>query len=364
MRKIIIGSIVFLLIVISTTVHVNADDNTVIYGCFTKELGWLRIVGSPSECRSWEYAIAWNWMGPKGDPGEQGPIGPQGPKGDKGDKGDTGEQGIPGPRGEKGDPGEQGPTGPQGLQGEKGDQGLQGIQGPKGDKGDIGEQGPPGPEGIEGPPGPQGPKGDAGGEQGPPGPQGEKGEQGEQGSAGPKGEKGDTGEQGPVGPQGPKGDSAPGNLGVYDAQGIFLGYLISSSDDSLDVFNPDLSREFSVKPGLNPHIITVNIAALAYLYSTSLDCSDHFYIRQDMITGNDLFRVFSYDHDTCFVIDMDSEPVQSTDIWSRLGIKEGGFCEEFISGEADPCMLLPIKFIDFPFSDTTLQYPIVIKAVQ
>jgi hypothetical protein len=65
MKKITIASIAILFILIGASVQINADDN-IIYGCFTKELGWLRIVGSPSECRSWEFAIAWNWMGIKG----------------------------------------------------------------------------------------------------------------------------------------------------------------------------------------------------------------------------------------------------------------------------------------------------------
>ena len=287
MKKITIASIIIFLFLIGASVQVNADNN-VIYGCLTKELGWLRIVGSPNECRSWEFAIAWNWMGPKGDTGEHGPVGPQGPNGEKGDAGEQGSQGIQGAQGEKAEPGEQG------------------IQGPQG-------------------------------------------------------ENGNAGEQGPEGPQGPKGDPGLGNLGVYDGQGIFLGYLASFSGDKLEVFNPDLLREFSVKPDFDPYLITGNTSEIGYIYSTSSDCSSDFYIEQNKITGNALFQVFSYDNDTFFVVDMDSEPVQSTDILSRLDV-EGGICEEFTGNK--PFILLPIKFIDFPFSDVTLEYPIVVKSIE
>ena len=323
MRKIIIASIVFLLMLISTTAHVSADDN-IIYGCFTKELGWLRIVGSPSECRSWEFAIAWNWMGFKGDTGEQGHPGPQGPQGPQGEKG---EQGLPGPQGPKGETGEQGPVGTQGSEGEKGDigeQGSQGIQGAQGEKGNPGEQGIQGPQGVQG-------------------------------------EKGYTGEQGTEGPQGPKGEPGLGNLGVYDGQGIFLGYLVAFSGDKLEVFNGDLLIEFSVMPDLNPYLITGNTSEIGYLYSISSDCSSDFYIEQNKITVDKLFHVFSYDNDSYFVVDMDSGPVQSTDILSRLDV-EDGICEEFTGDE--PFTLLPIKFIDFPFADITLEYPIVVKSIE
>jgi hypothetical protein len=152
-----------------------------------------------------------------------------------------------------------------------------------------------------------------------------------------------------------------GNLGVYDGQGIFLGYLVGFSGDKLEVFNADLLREFSVKPALNPYLITGNTSEIGYLYSTSSDCSMDFYIEQNKITGNALFQVFSYDNDSYFVVDMNSEPVQSTDILSRLDV-EGGICEEFTGDEL--FILLPIKFIDFPFADITLEYPIVVKSIE
>lgn len=76
--------------------------------------GDTRIVDEAEACRSYEKAIRWSQIGPKGDTGPQGM------------KGDTGAQGA------------------QGLQGPKGDTGAQGAQGLEGPKGDTGTQGAPG----------------------------------------------------------------------------------------------------------------------------------------------------------------------------------------------------------------------------
>ncbi len=76
--------------------------------------GLLCTAGGAFDCKSNEYFLSINTVGPQG---------PQGPPG------------LPGPEGP------QGPTGPQGLQGE------QGVQGPPGP---IGPEGPPGPAGTSG----------------------------------------------------------------------------------------------------------------------------------------------------------------------------------------------------------------------
>jgi hypothetical protein len=125
-------------------------EESIIYGCYLKNRGQLRVVNDISECKSWEVPISWNEMGIQGPKGDPGQIGPQGPKGDKGDTGATGIQGPVGPTGQQGPQGYQGYQGPQGIQGPKGDTGP---TGPQGSVGPTGPQGPIGPQGIPGPPG-------------------------------------------------------------------------------------------------------------------------------------------------------------------------------------------------------------------
>ena len=75
----------------------------VIYGCYNKTLGTLRVIDYPSvNCASWEVLLSWNQ---KGDTGQ---IGAQGPKGDTG---------APGPTGPVGPTGATGPIGPAGPAG-------------------------------------------------------------------------------------------------------------------------------------------------------------------------------------------------------------------------------------------------------
>ena len=45
--------------------------NNVIYGCYQKNNGQLRIVEKPSECRASEIPISWNQVGPPGPRGPQ-----------------------------------------------------------------------------------------------------------------------------------------------------------------------------------------------------------------------------------------------------------------------------------------------------
>ena len=52
-----------------------------IYGCYKKNNGQLRIVENPGQCRPSELPISWNQVGPQGPAGPQGPEGPQGPPG-------------------------------------------------------------------------------------------------------------------------------------------------------------------------------------------------------------------------------------------------------------------------------------------
>ncbi len=64
-------------------------DN-VIYACYKKVNGQLRLVKDFSQCHPSELPISWNQMGPPGPEGPQGPQGPQGPEGPQGPPGPGG----------------------------------------------------------------------------------------------------------------------------------------------------------------------------------------------------------------------------------------------------------------------------------
>jgi hypothetical protein len=124
-----------------------------IYGCYEKGNGQLRIVRDDSECRPSEVFIQWNEVG------QQGPAGPKGDTGTQGPQGLPGAQGNTGAQGPQGLTGPQGPAGSQGAPGSQGPQGATGPQGPAGPKGDTGAQGL---QGLTGPQGPAGSQGSAG----------------------------------------------------------------------------------------------------------------------------------------------------------------------------------------------------------
>jgi hypothetical protein len=81
---------------------------TVITACAQDKTGDLRLVQSPSDCKTNEVSTTWSQQGPQGLPGPVGPAGPQGPQGGLGPQG---------PKGETGGTGPQGPTGPAGTSG-------------------------------------------------------------------------------------------------------------------------------------------------------------------------------------------------------------------------------------------------------
>ena len=91
-------------------------DDSVIYGCYKKKNGKVRVVDGPDDCKKSEVSISWNVMG-QGDDGKIGPTGPAGPKGDKGDLGATGAAGKNGVNGTNGIDGEVGSQGPAGIPG-------------------------------------------------------------------------------------------------------------------------------------------------------------------------------------------------------------------------------------------------------
>jgi len=65
-------------------------SGTVIYGCYQKVNGQLRIVSASSQCRPSELLISWNIVGLQGPAGPTGPQGPAGPAGPTGPQGPTG----------------------------------------------------------------------------------------------------------------------------------------------------------------------------------------------------------------------------------------------------------------------------------
>jgi hypothetical protein len=109
-----------------------------IYGCYQKNNGQLRIVTNASECRNSEVFIQWNQVGP------QGLIGPAGPQGAPGPAGPVGIQGVIGPIGATGPVGPLGAVGPTGAKGDPGATGPTGAVGPQGPQGPAGPAGPPG----------------------------------------------------------------------------------------------------------------------------------------------------------------------------------------------------------------------------
>ncbi len=101
MRKPLAIGVIVLTVVLFAGITCYGAEN-IIYGCFQKNNGQLRIVSDPGNCRPSERSIFWNQVGPVGPTGPQGPMGPTGPQG---------------PTGPEGPPGPTGPTGPQGPAG-------------------------------------------------------------------------------------------------------------------------------------------------------------------------------------------------------------------------------------------------------
>ena len=55
-----------------------SPTGNVIYACYQKNNGQLRVVGGLGQCRPSELPIAWNIVGPQGPQGSEGPQGPTG----------------------------------------------------------------------------------------------------------------------------------------------------------------------------------------------------------------------------------------------------------------------------------------------
>src|SRR2546430_13781839 len=100
-----------LLVVLAGGVAVASipDSTGVIYGCYTKSTGTIRIIDrSVTNCKTGETSISWNQAGVQGPTGSQGPQGAPGPHGPPGDTGAAGSQGSQGPPGPKRDTGRTG----------------------------------------------------------------------------------------------------------------------------------------------------------------------------------------------------------------------------------------------------------------
>ncbi len=64
-----------------TLVLINSTATAQVIQSCVKQNGNLRIVSSPSDCRSNEAPLSWNLEGDTGDPGADGETGPEGPPG-------------------------------------------------------------------------------------------------------------------------------------------------------------------------------------------------------------------------------------------------------------------------------------------
>ena len=98
------------------------SDGTV-HACAHDDGGAVRVVDEDTRCRTGEYALDWNIVGPRG------PIGPKGATGATGAAGPTGPAGPPGPTGPAGATGAAGPAGPAGAPGPAGPAGPPGVSG-------------------------------------------------------------------------------------------------------------------------------------------------------------------------------------------------------------------------------------------
>jgi hypothetical protein len=98
MKKLIMLITLIITMMVITELPCQGDGN-MIYGCYLKQNGQLRIVSSLDKCKKSEIPISWNQVGPQGPKGDTGATGPQGPKGNTGAQGQVGPIGPQGPAG-------------------------------------------------------------------------------------------------------------------------------------------------------------------------------------------------------------------------------------------------------------------------
>jgi len=308
MRNLATTIITVLGLVVVTAMSTQAEDN-VIFACYHKNNGKIRIVEGPNDCRSSEMFISWNLVGRAGPPGPEGPPGPPGPPGPKGD---TGEQGIAGPPG---------PTGPQGPPGEKGEPGEVGPQGPVGPPGERGPEGPPGPQGL----------------------------------------------QGGMGPAGPAGI---GCLGVYDGSGLFLGYLVHKEGEGgqaprTTVFDPTVPGffwviEYSRCDGQGycppPFIEVPTFRGGNFL---SDDCTGRPYG-----SGPPQWISLNTDDGNYYLADTSIRPIDLNEIGSFINyISTPPYCDDgkYKTGHGP---YFATRQVDFPLANVELTYPIIVRPIE
>ncbi len=93
-----LGAILLLLIVVTVIYATIPAPNGVIYGCYNKSGGSLRVIDNAvTKCGSNETQLTWNQTGPQGPTGSQGLQGASGSTGSQGPAGPTGATGATGP---------------------------------------------------------------------------------------------------------------------------------------------------------------------------------------------------------------------------------------------------------------------------
>ena len=70
-KSLAIFLVVLISIIVTDVTCYGAED--VIYGCYKKVNGQLRVIKDPGQCRPSEALTSWNQTGPQGPPGPEGP---------------------------------------------------------------------------------------------------------------------------------------------------------------------------------------------------------------------------------------------------------------------------------------------------
>ena len=173
-------------------------------------------------------------------------------------------------------------------------------------------------------------------------------------------------------PVGVAGGGFMGSLGVYDGSGLFLGYFAQSVHNNppsnmpaYQIFNPNISAFLIVELRTQPGLVGCN--GITQLFFKSEDCSGQPYLFLENSTPLPLQSLFAnpYSPGTYYLYDTtvpSIPPVSGSDIKSWADLSYPGRCqaETFSSGRA----AFPVKQVDVPFMNTTLQYPIVVRPIR
>ena len=155
---------------------------------------------------------------------------------------------------------------------------------------------------------------------------------------------------------------AVGNLGVYDGSGLLLGYLVDSPNpDRYRVFNPTIPAFLNLWFRVP---ISFENDPFCFLMFTTTDCSSQPYIHSVecgfysvCVYGNFIPNIYYiYDDQSQFPV------VPLSDIQSYRHCETGDCIHA--SWPGDPRAVYPVKQIDVPLFNQTLQYPIVVRPTQ